>query len=410
MNRPVRLIVGLCALLSLVPVLGIIASSLQDSSWLLFCSGIIGGCTLILLWAMRAQSPSPPIYETVAAVAFETALSHPLKNNQASDLLPPLPPAPLEVETDHTNSEEATSTNSAIDECQILREKNERLEKSFEDCLEKQSQLIVELNSKTDEIHRLKRELEEIKQLKKQLSEQSELHLDATREELRQKEFLLDEYQQTIQKQLRQLAHLESKTRDQNYEIETLLMLSDGAPKLTRDLSQSNEDLLGLHVDTVKTAGEADLLLKRCIYLAQELPSSSHCGSIGARFRDLASDNDTLDLRRLFDRLRQEEGAILLFYSPQSEKLLFVHPAIKEVSGWTTDKFIQAFPDVIMGGIEEWKKQLAPLAKKAQVHTYLKIRNRSGNELLLNGCFSAVPQGIFKHQIMGVLYKGAEIG
>lgn len=291
-------------------------------------------------------------------------------------------------------------------------EKEKRLEQSLADCLEKQSELIVELNKKNDDIQRFSKERQE----KSEREHSLEHSLKLCEEELAQKRLLNEEYQQTIrsqretlQRQEQQIHQLQGKVRDLSYEIKTLLLLTgSGQGYHTSREELSSAELVRAPVKPVSSPGEAALLVRKWVESAEAMPVAPHLSGMGASFGELSAEGNALDLRRLFEAMRGEEEGVLFLYSPHEEKFLFIHPEIKKLVGWSEGKVMASFPDLICGGWKGWKRATTALKRGQSEEHILHWRTSTGEELALHSCLSPIERGIFRGQILGVFYGGQE--
>ena len=293
------------------------------------------------------------------------------------------------------------------------------------------ARLIKELDTKNDEIEQLQREIEKnIFQYETIINEYNTYKIQA-REQIEQQSRLLNELKESLveqrtgieRKQL-QISQLETKVSDLTYEIKTLLHLAESAATSTQKESLSPADGMVMyetpfHYSTkpieeepdfsvliekqISTAHEASLQLKRCLDIAQKITRSSHFAE-PSRFRDFSSDSFALDLRRLCDSLRSENNSSILLYSPKEDSLIFANNQVKFLSGWSPDKFVQNFSEIIQDGLKEWKNGIAALSLKNESQVKIILKTRSGQDILVNCHMGMIPTGIFRHHIIAVLY------
>jgi hypothetical protein len=124
----------------------------------------------------------------------------------------------------------------------------------------------------------------------------------------------------------------------------------------------------------------------------------------GSRFRDLPINNYTLDLRRLFDSLRSENAGVVFVYSQKENKLLFTNNVVKNVLGWSPEKFTQDFQEIVQDGLQEWKNAVSQLLIKGETNTRLVIKTKSGQDMMFQCQLGIIPTGIFRNHVIGVLY------
>lgn len=201
------------------------------------------------------------------------------------------------------------------------------------------------------------------------------------------------------------------------YEIKTLLQLAEIAnqpsfdPTEQQDLSEEPSVQLEFNLSPqadpdkdAKVMENASIQLKRCIDIAQKITGGSHYRTGSPRFRELAGDNYTLDLRRLFDGLRHENSGLILFYSQKENKILFVSNQARNFLGWGTDKFLQTFFHIIEPSMESWNNGLSQLAFKNQAKVEISMKNRSEQDVPMHGLLGIIPTGIFRNHILGVFF------
>lgn len=298
----------------------------------------------------------------------------------------------------------------------------QELETALHDAQVKQKELVEELNLKNEAIHKLEKE----KQLFETRIDDVHRALSASQaeadEEVRRKSVLLSEYQETInqqreviQKKQEQIAELENKVRDLNYEVKTLLQLTEveKPAKKSREseqkppentLPEDNAVAPSSANHLVKSPEEASVQLKRCIDIAQKMAGVNRFGNGNSRFRDIPMDNYALDLRRLFDSLGSENSSPVLLYSQKENRLLFANQQTKNLLGWPVDKFTQSFPHLIQEGLQEWQRGIGDLSLKEEAKARLLLKTKSGQNLLVHCHMGIIPRGIFRNHIVAVLY------
>ena len=302
-----------------------------------------------------------------------------------------------------------------------LREKNHLLnqEKNLlqKDSLEKQEE-INSLYRQHEELHqKLQSTLHEYERYKlsvaDQISMQEKLVQDCQK--------TISDQRESIDKKLQQIAQLETKVSDLTYEIKTLIQLAEienqtvshyTPPAVTYEpekhslnWQETEEEIFCLPEKKVKNADQASIQLKRCIDIAQKITGASYYNSANSRFKDLTVDNYALDLRRLYENLRTENASTLILYSQKEHKILFVNNQSKNLLGWSPDKFVQSFHDIIEPSYQEWKESIASLSIKNESYMSLKMKSKSGYDVEVQSLLGIIPTGIFRNHILGVLYN-----
>ena len=303
------------------------------------------------------------------------------------------------------------------------KEEIEALKKALEDT---QNELLLakeKLLQKDEEAARIYKESQKDKKYAETVFQELAHYKNSVQIQLEQNAQVMTNSQQTIaeqrslvEKKHQHIAQLETKVRDLTYEIKTLLQLAEIAnqpsfdPIEQHDYPAEPSEQLEFNLipatdpdKDAKSLENAAAQLKRCIDIAQKITGGSHYRIGSPRFRELAGDNYTLDLRRLFDGLRQfENSGLILFYSQKENKILFVSNQVRNFLGWGSDKFLQNFYQIIDPSIESWKSGLSQLAFKNQAKIELSMKNRSGQDVSMHGMLGIVPTGIFRNHILGI--------
>jgi len=214
-----------------------------------------------------------------------------------------------------------------------------------------------------------------------------------------------------IEKQLQHIANLENKERDLHYEIKALLQYTTieqpseqpEEPKKAAPTISKKAEALFMSASNVSSPQSASTQLKRCIDIAMKITGSHHIGSHGMR-SELPVDNYALDLRRLCDSLRVENGSVVVLYSQKENKLLFANNRVKDALGWAPDKFTQSFHEILLNGQEEWKKGLGQLAIQSEARFPVTFKTKAGTDQMMQCHLGLVNAGIFRNHIVGVLY------
>jgi PAS domain-containing protein len=267
--------------------------------------------------------------------------------------------------------------------------------------------LQAELNTKSDELQKFYDNIDKFAAYK-----------EATEDELRKKEALLNEFQETITKQRdvlkkrqEQVSELEGKIHDLNYEVNTLLDVVKISE--TTDMPPTGMQLketAGVYQVTpppthVKSAGEADVQLKRCMDIAGKITGANHFETANSKFRDWHIDNYALDLRRLFDNLRGESSCTIFVFSQKDNRLLFVNNQAKHLLGWSPEKFVQSFPEIIADSLPDWNRGISRLANQTHTTAEFNMKNKAGQNVSVNCHLGMISAGLFRNHIIGVVFQ-----
>ncbi len=360
-------------------------------------AGICGGLYLLRLFENRMQ-------HSVAALVREK-LAH-LPTPQEENLLTSYQEKVREL---HTYIEELRRGY----EHQI-----DLLQSSTAKSKEKVEELNLEMDRKLEEMRSAYLEYEDVRKDYERLYEDYGRFRHDSREELKHKDSLLSEYQHTIseqrmilEKKQRYVGKLEGKVRDLMYEIRSLLQLEESplsptSPPLV-ELSdhESNSEEYYLP-PTEKGPYDLSLLLSRYRERAEKFTGVDHLGYMGGkspRFLDMSLDSYAIDLRRLFDTFRDETSGILFVYSQLEEKLLFVNNYIKTILGWSPEKFIKEFPELVETGHAELENALTQIHTIKESELSLTLRSKAGDNIPFHCFIGAIASGPFVNHVIGIL-------
>ena len=244
--------------------------------------------------------------------------------------------------------------------------------------------------------------------------------LQSYAELIQEKELTIQELKILLQKHQEHVVLLETKEQDLQYEIKTLLELTNFEPGSTfsgptfidagEELKESfhqqasfQEEPVRLHKSLqIKTPEAAAAQLNRCLDIAAKItgtypfPSDSHV-------RHTSFDN-ALELRHLFELLRAETGCMVIFFSPRDNKLLFANPHVKDILGWSSDRFVNQFHEIIEPGAVEWRKGISSLSVNVHAQLPLAVKASDGKTIRLQCTMGLVSSGLFRHSLIGILY------
>lgn len=410
-------------------------------TWFLFNLGLLTciGTTLSLLYVLKhwetfmrlkaskivegkVQQIVPqaiPCKTTIFDAPIQKSSLSPQASSSEETVLSPLPKGPPSI-----SQEEHDKTT------QSLKESIQNMKRTI-DSLSKEIHLKDEELKKTSKIN--EQNFQELKNCQQQFSsfkQETQTHLE-------HKDALLTEYQQNIAKQThaldekqKHILSLEKKVRDLNYEVKTLLQMGTTNTQLPGPLETtktspshplmevfdpkeqaSHTHLSHLQQATavssnkeVHTPYDAAVQLHKCIEKAQKLRGVNHLGGATSRFSTISLEHYAIDLRRLFDSFRNETSCTVLIYSLTEKKLLFVNNQIKNSLGWSPEKFVKDFHNLIHKGKREWKQSLENLKHSPESQSRLLFQTKSGKERLVHCHLGVVPKGAFANHVIGVLF------
>lgn len=207
---------------------------------------------------------------------------------------------------------------------------------------------------------------------------------------------------QGIQKQ-QMVEQLETQIHDLRYEIKTLLQLTEvDYSKFVMEQPAKKveaEPLPPKFQGNVKREEEARVLLRRCLDIAQKLTFPTR-----PSLQPSAVDVSALDIRRLTDALKEESGALVLFYNPRESKVLYASREAKTLLGYAPETLAHQFSEIAEEGLSFWESAVAQLSSKPQTSLVLGLKTKAGDELAFNVLLGAVSSGGFKGHAVAVLY------
>jgi hypothetical protein len=295
-----------------------------------------------------------------------------------------------------------------------------------------QSKLLAEIQAKEMDLQRAYQDQEQCHQHKLLAVQELEIYKKSVQDQFQQKDRLLKDFQQTIEaqneyieQQRQQIAALESREKDLSYELKTLLHVTNldhdqmetrfNPPYPLADIgsnehvlfeapapyvidSPETEDLPEIQIHTPEAA---TIELRRCIDIATKMTGAQHSGSGASR---LQVDNYALDLRRLCDSLRGDNTCIVLLFSQKENKLLFANNQVKNVLGWTPEKFVQSFSEIIQESSDEWKKGISMLNTQSEARIRLSATTKANETAIFYCHLGAIQTGLFPQHVIAVLY------
>ncbi|MEI8125874.1 MAG: hypothetical protein WCG42_08970 [Parachlamydiaceae bacterium] len=313
-----------------------------------------------------------------------------------------------EIEIKHP--ETPTEDHSSIDpeEYNITKLSLEEAQKAQIRLLEEIDILSEELRQTSTAKKQDQQQIGKIKEELAQLQQTSSQHLEHQQRQIRELQGDIVEQKNLVEQKQQEIVHLEKKVGDLTHEIKTLLHFAESHLESSRALTTTREPAvptISIETPQEKPPSQPNqstsIQLKRCLDIAQKIMGSQRFGSQLYSFMESPADSYSLDLRRLCDRLRGESGTILL-YSPKENLLLFASNRIKEQTGWSPEKFVQNFSD-ILHDVSLWNQGIADLRTHSETKAYLSIKTRSGQPLSLETHLGMIPSGIFRNYVIGVI-------
>lgn len=407
----------------LIPIAGISAYNALGANnynaWkvlslgLLLCSlGTIAFYWLMSHWETEWRQ-SPQQDSVKAAAQTDEVLSSDISEEVSS----PNFPSP-------TETEEYRSLACSLE---VAQQSSQKLQGDIDFLTKDLDQLSVEKENLTNELLKISHENEqkdqEIDTLRVEINEcRSSTHkqLEEQQAYIRDLQELIAEQKLLTEKKQQQVNLLETKVNDLTNQIKTLLQRAEtntssfytdsqspnSSPSSLPTLSLSheeNDDFISNPEQQIRTTEEASQQLKRCLDIAQKLTGSHRFNNQFNAFIDSPADSFTLDLRRLCDALRSENNSAILLYSPKENQLLFANNQIKSLTGWSPEKFIQSFTEIVSSE-DPWRQGIANLSIRSETQVKLSLKSKTGQEITLNGNLGMIPTGIFRQHAICVLY------
>jgi hypothetical protein len=307
-------------------------------------------------------------------------------------------------------------------------------ESSIADHQQRHDQLSDELRTAMHQIRQLTVERNDLQAALLKIQEEHQTYQCSTEELMKNKESSSSTLEKTVVEQravLEQKQHLiiklESQVRDLNYEVKTLLQLGDMASSEGNIPNAKHDNIhpvldgftggdSAMDIDTlyqsmptssdkqIRSPYDATLQMQHCVELAQNLVGAAHLGSGNSRFSEVSVDSQALDLRRLADKFRSEISAPVLLYSPGEDKLLFASNQIQGLFGWSPDKVVNDFFNLLQEGREEWYRALDALNEQDEVQLRLVVKAKSGHDVMVYSHLAPIRSGVFTNHAIAVLY------
>lgn len=280
----------------------------------------------------------------------------------------------------------------------------------------------VEIEKLSDQVETLSTEKEKsVLQAQQAVVELSHFRKAASAE-LEQQQNQIRQFQETIaeqkiliEKKQQQTGMLETKVGDLTYEIKTLLKLAEAhsgplyesknnePPSVPQQASSQPAEAVSCAEKQIASPAEASFQLKRCLDIAQKITGSHRFNSQINHLLDFSADSFAIDLRRLCDSLRSENGSAILLYTPKENQLLFANNQVKVLTGWSPEKFVQNFTEILVEQ-ETWHQAISSLSMRSEAQVQLSFKTRSGPDLKINAHLGIIPTGIFRSNAIAVLY------
>jgi hypothetical protein len=280
-------------------------------------------------------------------------------------------------------------------------------------------ELQLEMARKVEDVRQAYFEFEDVRKEMGRLEEELKRIRSESEEKLSRKETLLSDYQRTIyeqrqviEKKQHYVSKLETRIRELMYEVRTLLQLEEAPSDPNVDLHVHDaKSLIDYYMPTHTTKQQLNtfdltMQLERFLEHAEKFTGADHLGYRGGsepRFADLSHSGYQIDLRRFFDTLKEESSAIIFFFSLQEARFLFVNNYVKTVLGYSPEKFMYKFAEIVESGYQQWEEAVRKLREKSSSRVRLLMRTREGERLVFSCQMGMVSEGPFRGHIIGLL-------
>jgi len=300
------------------------------------------------------------------------------------------------------------------EELSKLEEQVQSLESQNERLLQELSEQVTRTDVELSQLNLISEEYTAFRAQAEQKIEQNEIYIHELHQEI-------SEHKDALHNKDRWIVDLESQVQDRTYEMQTLLKLADFPNPKKESFFEKDEKLQNSSFfprtpvpyslneelfDEIKvhnTEGASNHL-KQCIDIAQKITGANHFAGGSSLFRDIPVNSFALDLRRLSDSLGHENMAAVGVYSKKENRLLFANHEIRNLLGWSSEKFAQDFGEIVQEGFPEWKNKVFSLIEFEEGKVRLLVKMKSGENLLLNCHLGLIPAGTFRNHVVAVFY------
>lgn len=267
-------------------------------------------------------------------------------------------------------------------------------------------QLQLQMEEKCEQMRTAYLEFEDLRREYQRLEDEYRQYKHEKEQFADNKESVLSEYQITIaeqraiiEKKQLYVIQLEKKVRDQMYEIRSLLKLEEPISSAIPPLDMLNkEQVHDYYLGNQMPAFDLDLELSRFVDRAEQFTGANHLGS-----RFLKGSSYTIDLRRLFDQLKEERGGVVFYYSVEEKKILFASNGAKNLLGYSPEKFITNFGTIVKAGQRIFYEALESIETTKRLP--LLLISRAGEERKVECEMKLIQKGPFAGNVMGMIIE-----
>lgn len=280
---------------------------------------------------------------------------------------------------------------------------------------EKIEKMSHELSSKVDLEEEFFNKLEQLKEIHRKQEEEYNCLNQDLQTQLQKRENILyeskltiKEQRQVIGKKQEEINTLNNHIHDLKSEIDKLLKLEEQPVDLFSKHTRSIQNF-SINIEDKDLKGESSLTekLQKYIDLAQKMTETNPYNK-QKNGRNFPFGTLIIDQRRLFDRLQNEDAEVILVYSSEERRLIFINNQVKFLLGWAPDKFIKDFQFIVQKGSSQWEQALKDLHDDELREVQMLLKTRSGENILTHCYLKKIPQGAFEGHILGILTSAAK--
>lgn len=278
----------------------------------------------------------------------------------------------------------------------------------------KQLNLVLhEFNQKNETEKVLNKKIEQLKEMHQHqeneyhfLNQDLQSQLEKRERALSETRLLVKEQRQVIEKKQAEINVLNLQINDLKYEIESLLQIEEQKASF---IPQNKSEKSSLIMSELDTAYKKPLTLKEklqwYIDFAKQLTETNPFAKRGGTF---PFGTLLIDQRRLFDRLENDESEVMLVYSLQENRFIFVNNQIKNLLGWNPDQFIKDFSFLVQKGLDHWQGALRSVPNSDIQEIRLLMKTHSGQNILTHCYLKNISEGVFEGHAIGLLSSAAK--
>lgn len=273
------------------------------------------------------------------------------------------------------------------------------------------NELVNAFGQKCDQQKEFDQKLQRLKDMQKNqqeeyvfLNQDLQAQLEKRERSLSDSRLLVQEQRQVIEKKQSEINLLSLKVNDLEYEIENLLRLEN------QSSSEIFSEPYGLNASSQLIVESPMTLKDKLGYYTQMAKTLTETNPFAQKKSGVISPFGSLliDQRRLFDKLESEDVDVILIYSLEERRIVFVNRCIKQLVGWNPDQFNRDFTFLVQKGLDQWQESLNHLQDEVTQEARLLVKTQSGQNILVQCYLKKLSEGVFQNHAMGVLSSVAK--